>query len=78
MADKIMLVLSRKANEAIHIDGRIIIKIVKIKGNRVKIGIEAPEDVAIARGELDELGELSGFSIHDCLHPPQIEFNVPR
>jgi carbon storage regulator CsrA len=75
MEDKIMLVLSRKADESIHIGGRIKIRIVKIKGNRVRIGIEAPEDVAIVRGEL---ADLSDFSIDDFSHSAQIEFNVPR
>jgi len=54
-----MLVLSRKAGESIHIDGRIKIKVAKIKGNRVTIGIEAPDSVAIVRSELDEWSELS-------------------
>ena len=47
-----MLVLSRKAGEEIVVNNTIRISIHKIQGGRVKIGIDAPEDVAIVRGEL--------------------------
>lgn len=47
-----MLVLSRKVGESINIDGQIKIKVQKIKGNRVVLGIDAPGDVAIVRSEL--------------------------
>jgi carbon storage regulator len=47
-----MLVLSRKVNESIEIDGRIKVIIHKIKGNRVAIAIDAPDEVAIVRSEL--------------------------
>jgi carbon storage regulator CsrA len=49
-----MLILTRKSLEEIIIDDRIRISILKIDGNRVKIGIEAPSDVAIRRHELHD------------------------
>jgi carbon storage regulator len=49
-----MLVLSRKAGEKVVIDGNITVEIVRIQGNRITIGIEAPADVKILRGELDQ------------------------
>lgn len=47
-----MLVLSRKKNESIIIDGNIEIKIVAVEGDSVKIGIEAPKHVDIHRKEI--------------------------
>lgn len=49
-----MLVLSRKENEAIRISGNILVKIFEVKGNQVKIGIDAPKEVSILREELYE------------------------
>src|ERR1043165_4191844 len=49
-----MLVLSRKVNENIVIDGRIIVKVVRTEGNFVKLGIEAPLDVPVHRQEIYE------------------------
>lgn len=46
-----MLVLSRKAGEQLVIDGNIIITVNRVAGHRVSIGIEAPRDVRISRGE---------------------------
>ncbi|MCC7337265.1 MAG: carbon storage regulator [Pirellulaceae bacterium] len=48
-----MLVLSRKENETICIGDQITIHISHIKGSRVRVGIEAPSDVSIMRGELE-------------------------
>ena len=47
-----MLVLSRKPSEEILIDGHIIVKVLRVQGNRVYLGVEAPDDVGIRRGEL--------------------------
>lgn len=47
-----MLVLSRKKNESIIIDERIKITIVEIRGDKVRLGIEAPREVPIHRSEV--------------------------
>jgi carbon storage regulator len=49
-----MLILSRKTNESIIIDGRIMVKIVRLEGDLVKLGIEAPADVPVHRQEVYE------------------------
>lgn len=51
-----MLILSRKPGESIVIDGRIRVKIVRVEGDVIKIGIEAPIDVPVHRQEVyDEI-----------------------
>jgi carbon storage regulator len=47
-----MLVLSRKLGETVCIGADIVLSVVEVKGNRVKIGIEAPKQLEILRGEL--------------------------
>jgi carbon storage regulator len=48
-----MLVLSRKIGEKLIIGDNITVVVSKIAGNRVTLGIEAPGDVRIVRGELE-------------------------
>jgi carbon storage regulator len=47
-----MLILSRKKDERIIIDDKIEISIIEIKGDQVKIGIDAPADVKVFRYEI--------------------------
>jgi carbon storage regulator len=47
-----MLILSRKLGESIVIDGRIIVKIMRLDGDLVKLGIEAPAEVPVHRHEV--------------------------
>jgi carbon storage regulator len=47
-----MLVLSRKSQESITIGGNIKVRIISIRGNTVRLGIEAPQEVSIVRSEL--------------------------
>jgi len=47
-----MLVLSRKASERIRLGDSIVITIVRVSGDKVRLGIEAPADVLVLRDEL--------------------------
>ena len=49
-----MLILSRKSSESIVIDGRIRVKVIRVEGEAVKIGIEAPANVPVHRHEVYE------------------------
>lgn len=50
-----MLVLSRKKNEAIVINGNIKVTIVEVRGDKVRLGIDAPQEIAIHREEIAEV-----------------------
>jgi carbon storage regulator len=47
-----MLVLTRKAGERIVIADNVIVEVLEVQGNRVRIGIQAPQGVTILREEL--------------------------
>lgn len=47
-----MLILSRKINQSIIIDGRIVIKVLRIERDTVKLGIQAPAEVSVHRQEV--------------------------
>ena len=49
-----MLVLSRKKNESIIINDNITIVVVEIRGDKVRLGIEAPKEVPVHRHEVYE------------------------
>jgi carbon storage regulator len=49
-----MLILSRKLNESIVIDGRIIVKVLRIEKDTVKLGIQAPPELPVHRQEVYE------------------------
>jgi len=58
-----MLILSRKTNESIVIDGRIVIKVLRIDKDNVKLGIQAPPEVTVHRQEIQDLidrGQANG------------------
>jgi len=52
-----MLVLSRKVGEKIKIGEKITITVVRFRNGGVRLGIEAPNDTRILRGELEEKRE---------------------
>lgn len=47
-----MLILTRKLGEAIAVGDEIKIRVLEIKGGQVKLGIEAPNDIAVHREEI--------------------------
>jgi carbon storage regulator len=62
-----MLVLTRRPGEEIVIDGNIRITLVSVKGDRVRIGIEAPPTVVVDRQEIHERRQHSPNEVpHPC------------
>jgi len=49
-----MLVLSRKKNESIIINDDITIVVVEIRGDKVRLGVEAPKEIPVHRNEVYE------------------------
>lgn len=47
-----MLVLSRKESERIRLGDSIVLTIVRVSGDKVRLGIEAPADIVVLRDEL--------------------------
>ncbi|MFG0264247.1 MAG: carbon storage regulator [Rhodopirellula sp. JB055] len=64
-----MLVLSRKEGEKLVIGDNIVITVNRIAGNRVAIGIEAPREVSIVRGELDKKESVPPVQQHKAGAP---------
>ena len=57
-----MLVLTRRTGETVHISTNITVTVLEVKGNRIRIGIDAPVRVPIVRGELrDPVLEFHGL-----------------
>ena len=52
-----MLVLSRKSMESIEIGDSVVVKVLEIRGNKVRIGIDAPKEIHVLRTELQ--GQVS-------------------
>ncbi len=59
-----MLVLSRKKNESIVINDNIVITVVEIRGDKVRLGIEAPREIPVHRSEVYAAIQKGG--------PPQV------
>lgn len=54
-----MLVLSRRQNESVLIQEDIVVEVLEIRGNRVRLGIRAPEYVRVVRAEISQRGRNS-------------------
>jgi carbon storage regulator len=67
-----MLVLSRKQNERILVGDSVVVTVVRVSGDKVRIGIEAPPHVRVLRDELepDVLGDVT--------LEPSAELPIPR
>lgn len=53
-----MLVLTRKCSESIVIEGNIVVTVLEVRGNRVRLGLDAPREVSINRQEVHEQSVL--------------------
>ena len=70
-----MLVLSRRESEKIIIGDSITITIVRAGGDKVRVGIDAPDDILVLRGELEVHNE--GRRVPKNIVPTQQEISKP-
>jgi carbon storage regulator CsrA len=70
-----MLVLTRKYQEKIRIGENITITVLRMKGKAVRLGIEAPSDVPVVRGELVFAPQADVFEARE-MESPTVEFDV--
>ena len=67
-----MLVLTRRVNESVIIDGNIAVTVLAIEGDKVKLGIAAPREVSIFRKEM-----YDGIQAQEKLQGKLAEGNEP-
>ncbi len=60
-----MLVLSRKKNESIVINNDITIVVVEIRGDKVRLGVEAPKEVPVHRREVYDAIRRNDMTVGD-------------
>jgi carbon storage regulator len=65
-----MLILSRKLNESIIIDGKIVVKVLRIDKDTVKLGIQAPAELPVHREEIHEAIQRSKGQNGGAQGPP--------
>jgi len=49
-----MLVITRREGEKIHVGKDVVVTVTQVRGGKVRIGVEAPKETLIWRGELGE------------------------
>ena len=69
-----MLILSRKLNEKVVIGDGIVVSIVEIRGDQIKLGIDAPRSVKVFRQEVyDAIQEENRLAAGSALELPSLE-----
>jgi carbon storage regulator len=71
-----MLVLSRSVGEQIAIDASICVTVVSIRGNKVRLGVTAPESVRVDRAEIHERRAGPVSSSPGLLIPPSSQEEI--
>ncbi|QDU55805.1 carbon storage regulator [Aeoliella mucimassa] len=73
-----MLVLTRKADETIRIGDDIVITVLRTKGKAVRLGIEAPNDKRVLRGEIAFDGEDMADQTSDAEESAVVQTRISR
>jgi carbon storage regulator len=74
-----MLILSRKVNEKVVIGDDISVSIIEIRGDQVRIGIDAPKKIKVFRQEVfDAIMEQNKAASKSVSVIPQVDFSVKK
>lgn len=68
-----MLVLSRKPGESIVIAGNVVVTVVEVRAGKVRIGVEAPEEVSVDRLEVYEAKQDEAKRTDEAGKSPEAE-----
>ncbi len=69
-----MLILTRKSDESIIIGNNIKVKVLKVQGNQVHIGIDAPKDFSIYREEIfEQIRAENANAVQNNIQPAMLE-----
>jgi carbon storage regulator len=68
-----MLVLSRRESERIRLGDSIVVTVIRVVGDRVRLGIEAPSDVLVLRDELEPRPDERPLTLASGLLPDSVE-----
>jgi carbon storage regulator len=68
-----MLVLSRRESERIRLGDSIVVTVIRVVGDRVRLGIEAPPDVLVLRDELEPRPDERPLTLASGLLPDNVE-----
>jgi carbon storage regulator len=66
-----MLVLSRQRDESIMIGDKVVVTIVDIRGDKVRLGIEAPQEIPVHRQEVYDAIQRERHASESATTPPQ-------
>jgi carbon storage regulator len=77
-----MLVLSRRKEESVIIAGNVTVTVLEIRGDKVRLGIAAPRDVAVHRSEILEAMQTASAVRAMCnesaeIHTPTPQADIP-
>ena len=67
-----MLVLSRREGEKIMIGDSIAITVVRMGGDKVRLGIEAPDEMLVLRGELEVFNDGRRSNVRETAHSQDV------
>jgi len=78
-----MLILTRKVDQGIVIQGNILVTVLRVERDRVKLGISAPEEITVLREELLQRGaggnrEADPANSNDDDPPPVLHYRLPN